>query len=653
VDAAGNLFISDFYNGHIRRVDTVTGIITTVAGGGSGGDGGAATSAVLASPADTALDGSGNVFIADWFNNRIRRVDATSGIITTVAGNRIAGYSGDGEPATSASLWGDFGGVAVDTHGNLFIADSENERIRRVDAVTGIITTVAGSGQPGKIYIPSGYSGDGGPATSATFNFPVGVALDSQGNLFIVDSYNERIRRVDAVTGIITTVAGNWPAGYAGDGGAATNASLCLCRFGGVALDTQDNLFIADTGNNRVRRVDATTGIITTVAGNGVLGYSGDGGPATSAAVGEPMGVAIDTQGNLFIFGTGTVRRVDAVTGIITKVAGGGPRTAGIGDGGPATSATISPTAHGAVDSQGRLFIADDLDNRIRVVPLPPFVALSATALSFSTQPTGTTSAPQTVTLTNTGLVALTISSIAIGGTNAGDYAQTNACGSSLGAGANCAINVTFTPSGAGSSTATLNITDSAPGSSHGVLLSGTGQNPDFSLVVSGSSSIATVSAGQTATYNLSITPQAGLTGTVTFTCSGAPSEATCIATPTSVNLSGSGAVPITATVSTTAPSETGLRPKPPAGPWTWICVLGLLAAVGLTLRRGPRLTRQRAWAPLGAAMLSLAFWAGCGGGGVANPGTPAGTYTLTVTGSMTLGTTTLQHNLSLTLIVN
>jgi sugar lactone lactonase YvrE len=308
VDSSGNLFIADLNNQRIRRVDAATGIITTVAGDGSAGysgDGGAATNASLQYPTAVALDRSGNLFISDYGNARIRRVDAATGIITTVAGSGSAGYSGDGGAATNASLKFTYG-VVLDRAGNLFIADEGNDRIRRVDAATGIITTVAGNGS-------IGYSGDGGAATNAKLDGPFNVALDRAGNLFIADFYNARIRRVDVATGIITTVAGNGSAGYSGDGGAATNTKL----FGpfGVTLDRAGNLFIADWFNYRVRRVDAGTGIITTVAGNGSSGYSGDGGAATNARLTDPTGVELDRAGNLFIADLNgqRVRRVDAV----------------------------------------------------------------------------------------------------------------------------------------------------------------------------------------------------------------------------------------------------------------------------------------------------------------------------------------------------
>ena len=305
VDASGNLFIADYYNSCIRKVDP-NGIITTVAGNGSqgySGDGGAATNASLSNPCGVAVDAPGNLFIAD-FNNTIRKVDPT-GIITTVAGNDSSGYSGDGGAATNASLCYP-AGVAVDTTGNLFIADCYNNRIRKVDT-NGIITTVAGDG-PSDDPFPGGgsYSGDGGAATNANLNWPIGVAVDASGNLFIADGFNGRVRKVDT-TGIITTVAGNdidIPGG-SGDGGAATCASLD--GPSGVAVDATGNLFIADRFNSRIRKVNPN-GIITTVAGKGSQGYSGDGGAATNARLYYPAGVAVDASGNLFIADTSNQR---------------------------------------------------------------------------------------------------------------------------------------------------------------------------------------------------------------------------------------------------------------------------------------------------------------------------------------------------------
>jgi len=292
------------YQWQLNGTNLLNGIITTVAGNGINGysgDYGRATNASLSlsadadpfAPSGVALDASGNLFIADVDNGCIRKVD-NNGIITTVAGGGHYGL-GDGGAATSASLIGP-SGVAVDASGNLFIADRWNYRIREVDP-DGIITTVAGNGS-------YGYSGDGGQATSASLAGPSGVAVDASGNLFIADTYNNVIRKVDN-NGIITTVAGNGINGYSGDGGQATSASLV--QPSGVAVDASGDLFIADTWNNRIREVNPD-GIITTVAGNGSFNYSGDGGQATSASLAGPSGVAVDASGNLFIADMGNFR---------------------------------------------------------------------------------------------------------------------------------------------------------------------------------------------------------------------------------------------------------------------------------------------------------------------------------------------------------
>jgi sugar lactone lactonase YvrE len=307
VDAAGNLYIADLYNERVRKVAT-NGIITTVAGNGSAsysGDGGAATSAGLDWPLGIAVDAFGNLYIADEFNERIRKV-GTNGIISTVAGNGTPRFSGDGGAATNASLLSP-SSVALDASGNLYIDDYGHERIRKVDT-NGLITTVAGNGG-------QGYSGDGGAATNASLDYPNGVAVDAFGNLYIDDFSNQRIRKVDT-NGIITTVAGNGNYGYTGDGGAATNASLWAPR--GVAVDSLGNLYIADMENNRIRKVD-TNGIITTMAGNGSPTYAGDSGAATSASLYVPGGVAVDASGNLYIADTGNQRiREVAVAGYPT-----------------------------------------------------------------------------------------------------------------------------------------------------------------------------------------------------------------------------------------------------------------------------------------------------------------------------------------------
>ena len=353
VDGAGNVYIADRDNNSIYKVD-FTGTITTIAGTGDygfGGDGGPATEAQLGGPNSVAVDGEGNVFITDSGNYRIRKVDST-GRITTIAGTGERGFSGDGRPATEAQLGWPYG-VAVDGAGNVYIADSENQRIRKVDS-SGIITTIAGTGV-------RGYSGDGGPATEAQFNLPYGVVVDEAGNVYIGDLDNDRIRKVDS-TGTITTIAGTGESGLSGDGGPATEAQLSDPT--GVALDGVGNLYIADTENQRIRKVDST-GTITTIAGTG---ERGDGGPATGAQLSSPYGVAVDGAGNLYIGERDNqrIRKVDS-TGTIITVAGTGEYSFG-GDGGPATEAQLSDPTGVALDGVGNLYIADTFNQRIRKV---------------------------------------------------------------------------------------------------------------------------------------------------------------------------------------------------------------------------------------------------------------------------------------------
>ena len=347
-DAAGNLYIADTGNSAIRKVAT-DGTITTVAGPTFSnaltadppyGDGGLATKAVLGSPSAVAVDGHGNFFIADTVLARIRKVAGATGIISTIAGGGNLRYIADGGPATSAqvSIISLGSGITVDSGGNLYFQDGA--AIRRVAAGTGIISTVASAN---------------GPVSGFNLYNAFGLAVDPAGNLYIADFYNNAVRRVAAGSNIVTTYAGNGVKGYSGDGGPALNAEFDLVA--GVALDSAGNLYIADMANARIRKV-AATGIITTVAGNGVVGYGGDGGPATAASLNQPDAIAVDSAGNLFIADSNNqmIRKVDARTGILTRVAGNG--TAGYaGDGGPATNAQLSVPQSVAVDAAGNLYI--------------------------------------------------------------------------------------------------------------------------------------------------------------------------------------------------------------------------------------------------------------------------------------------------------
>ena len=327
--------------------------IDTLAGGLIG-DGNPAVQAQLDQPVDVAVDDAGNLYIADRNNHRVRRV-APSGIVTTIAGTGERGFGGDGGSALQAQLarpWG----VAVDGSGNVYIADTGNSRIRRVDA-SGTITTVAGTGE-------RGFGGDGGSALQAQLALPYGVAADGSGNLYIADTFNSRIRRVDS-KGTITTVAGTGERGFGGDGGSALQAQLALPYD--VAVDGSGNLYIADGTNNRVRRVDAS-GTITTVAGTGEDSFGGDGGPALQAQLARPLGLAADGSGNLYIASPidHRIRRVDS-TGTISTIAG--TDVSGFsGDGGPAVHAWLSTPTGVAVDGSGNLYIADGSNNRVRRV---------------------------------------------------------------------------------------------------------------------------------------------------------------------------------------------------------------------------------------------------------------------------------------------
>ena len=347
-------------------------IIETVAGGGSSlGDGGAATAAQLNSPAGVAPDGLGSLYIADTSNHRIRKVDA-AGVITTVVGDGTQGYGGDGGAAVAAQLSSPYG-VAPDGAGNLYIADRNNNRIRKVDAA-GVITTVAGDGR-------RGYGGDGGAAVAAQLNFPTGVAPDGAGNLYIADRNNNRIRKVDAA-GAITTVAGDGTQGFGGDGGAAVAAQLNLPTV--VAPDGSGNLYVADRNNNRIRKVDAA-GVITTVAGDGAFGYGGDGGAAVAAQLNRPTVVAPDGAGNLYVadWYNHRIRKVDAAGAIIT-VAGDG--TLGYnGDGGVSTKAQLNYPTGVAPDDLGNLYIADAGNDRIRRVTFLPSISAGGIALATGT----------------------------------------------------------------------------------------------------------------------------------------------------------------------------------------------------------------------------------------------------------------------------
>jgi trimeric autotransporter adhesin len=349
------------------------GTITTVAGtgtSGSSGNGVLATAAQLSQPTCAVLDNAGNLYIGDVATNTVRKVAAGTGIISLYAGNGgVPGYSGDGGPATSASMSGPVG-CALDSVGNLYVAEAGNNVVRKITASTGIITTVAGTGAGAGCQQPANFSGDGGLANKATLSCPYGVAVDAAGDIFISDSGNRRIREVNGSTGIITTIAGNGTYGYSGNGGAATSAMIANPEQ--LALDGSGNLYIAEEGKSVIAKVNLSTGIISTVAGNGTSGQGnpvlGDGGPATQAQLAYPQGVAVDKLGDIFISDSGNqqVRKVTAATGIITTVVG---TTIGFsGDDGPSNRAKLHNPDSLFFDASGDLYIADSDNGVVRKV---------------------------------------------------------------------------------------------------------------------------------------------------------------------------------------------------------------------------------------------------------------------------------------------
>lgn len=569
-DALGNLLVSDTGNQRLRQVTTgATPTITTIAGGAMGGDGGSPTAASLANPWDVAEDGNGNLFIVDQGNNRIREIKSpglSTAVITTVAGTGAAGFGGDGGAATSAMLNGP-SGIAVDTAGNLYIADSNNMVIRAVNMGTSTLTLGTVSIAPGNIATvfgtpgtpcnpTTGSCGDDGPPLLATFAFPLFVALDSSNNVFVSDYQAARVREWNVKNNFVTNPAGTGAPGFKGNGGLGNVARLN--HPAGLGVFNGDLIF-ADQWNDVVRFVVLSTDIINNYALNTLAKFTGDGGPCLSASMFNPLALRINPIGDVFISGgnDNLVQRCSLATGIFSTVAGIPTRSyqaAFSGDGGPAIVARMANLG-ALVDGKDNLYVADGGNNRIRFVPLAPAVTLGSPQLNMGQWPIGVAGNPIPVTITGAGGADLSIAPFTFSGTNASDFSQTNNCPALLSPEAFCTVQVTMTPSVYGPETGTMNVNDNATGSPQTITLNGSG--PDFTI--GDSPSTITVTAGGSGTSTVTLTPQAKFAQQITLSCpSGLPSGAGCSFGTNPVMLFGGSAQTSALTIQTSASTPKG-----------------------------------------------------------------------------------------------
>jgi sugar lactone lactonase YvrE len=608
-----------------------------------------ATAAALAAPAQIAYDAAGNLYIADLNNNVIRKVDL-AGIVTTVAGTGEQGFAGDGGAATSAQLDSP-AGVAVNAVGDIYIADTHNQRIRKVSG--GTITTIAGTGV-------AGFSGDSGAAASAQLSNPTALALDSNGNLFIADTDNHRIRKISGTT--ITTVAGNGEQGFSGDGAAVTAAGIDSPN--GVAVDAAGKIYIGDTRNQRVRVVD-TAGVISTLAGNGSKAYGGDGGTAAGASLARPRGLSVDAQGNIYIADSDNNRiRVVGTTGKISTVAGNGSQGFA-GDGGLAVNAILDTPRAPAAQAPGVFAFSDTNNQLVRGVGTDGVIH---TVGGQNLGTGGGQSFAETLILSGASTVAFGSGSLTATFSNAGQTAT----------GQVSMLDITGNSTSVGSATLTNNVATIGtaallPGA-HRLVASYGGDtlNPpitssvfvltvtpppinDFTLTVSGAAT-QSVNPGQVATFNFMLQPQGGvLNAPITLTASGLPAGATAVFTPSGIP-SGSAATSFSLAIKTAVSNAATVPPVSPLR----APLLPISAAVFLLpLMQNKRVRARFSRMPrtllgvfflliMGAAALGLA---GCGSGGFFPQKTQ--NYTITVTATATsAANTTLQHTTSVLLVV-
>lgn len=633
VDAAGKIYVVDSSNCRVVRIDDMSGTNWTQLGSC-----GAGTNQFV-NPTGLFVDPAGKIYVADSGNGRIVRMDDMYGTNWTTYGTPSI------DPVTPPDL-GHFrnpAGIVVDTAGRIYVADTQNSRIIRIDDMSGTNWTA--------------FSG------SSQFSSPSGLWLDTAGRIYVADTLNNRIVRMDDMIGTNLTAVGT----LGGGSGQFVNPYAMFVDPGGT-------IYVADSQNHRIARFDDMTGLAWASLGNYGVGVDQFASPRGVYSVPPAAPVAaLALSSASLVFGNQILNAPSAPQNItVTNIGGATLSIMSVvasgdfaqtnsctsllrGGGGCTISVTFAPTATGT--RTGALTLTDNAANSPQIVTLTgtggvPVVTLSPTGLTFSPQLLNTSSAAQTVMLTNSGNATLTIASIAVNG----HFSQTNNCGSNLAAGASCTIGVTFTPTASGTGTGALTLTDSAANSPQTVSLTGTGT--DFSVSASSPTSV-TVNAGQTATYTLSLAGMTGLTRSVSFTCADPASASVCSVSPNPLMLSGTTAVTATVTATTTARTTLLPRTHPPILPMgaglrlalLWLLSLAMLAAL---LRRQAGLHRRRPWVGLAGVLLFAAVLVGCGGGSGGAPppqpaATQAGTYTLVVTANS--GTTS--QKLTLTLKVN
>ena len=670
-DAAGNLYIADANNHVIREIST-SGLITTIAGTGTegySGDGAAATAAQLDTPTGVAVDASGNLYIADSHNHRIRKV--SGGTITTFAGTGTYGFSGDGAAATAAQLALP-SGVAVDTTGNIYIADTNNHRIRKVSG--GTIATLAGDGE-------QNYTGDGATGTSATLDSPTGVAVDTAGNIYVADRHNQRIREL-SVSGTITTLVGSgaptFAGSFSGDGASATAATLA--KPTGVSVDASGNVYIADTNNQRIREVG--NGAIATTVGTGDQGFSGDNGPATAAALNTPKYAITDASGNLAIADTLDQRIRAGALPILSF----GSQIIGLAS--TPQSITLANTGSASIPVSSIAFtgaFTTITGGSCAAIPIAlspgasctediAFLPVATGAATGSVVFGGTGVVPQTILLTGTGAQASTTTTLtssdtspfvnqlvtfiatitpAGAGTPTGTvtfYAGSTVIGTpqTLSGGA-ASVTTSFAVAGNYAITAVYTGVASFGGSTSAAI---TELVEDFTLVSGpGGSTDQTIVPGKSASFNFTAATVNGtFTFPITFTATGLPPGATVTFTPSTVT-PGASSVTFTASVQTAAITAELHRLGSVMGSTTAFALL-LLPFARRMRRRGRKIPLLLM---LFAGFLSVAAMGALSGCGTNSGffGVPQQTYTINVTGTATgPNGATLQRSVPVTLIV-